>query len=296
MLESISFPEPVISVVIEPRTQADEEKLNDALQRLADEDPTFRVRTDEDTGQTIMWGMGELHLDILLDRMLREFRVQANVGKQQVAYREAITRRARGEGEMARQMGTKLLYGHVVLELRTAAAVQGLCVQKAVRPEVIPPQFIPAIEQAVREAMESGSLAGYPMVGDQGEAGGRLVSGRRSDGIAYRTAASMAFQQAVQQAAPVLLEPVMSAEVLTPEEFTGDVIGNLNARRAEIEGMKPRGDMQAMTCVVPLAEMFGYATALRSCTQGRGTFTMEFSHYAELPPEIAQPHPGWTRL
>jgi elongation factor G len=288
VLEAISFPEPVISVVIEPRTQADQDKLNDALQRLADEDPTFKVRADEDTGQTVMWGMGELHLDILVDRMLREFRVQANVGKPQVAYREAITKSAQATGTVSRQTGNRNLYAEVTLELEPLPQHKGFQFENALKPQALAPELVLAIEQGARDSMESGMLAGYPLVGIKA----RLVDAQyredESTDIAYRMATTTAFRNALQQASPALLEPIMKAEVLAPEEFMGDVIGNLNSRRAEIEGMMPRGDMQAITCSVPLAEMFGYATALRSCTQGRGTFTMEFSHYSELPTEIAE--------
>ncbi len=294
VLESISFPEPVISVVIEPRTQADQDKLNDALQRLADEDPTFRVRTDEETGQTIIWGMGELHLDILVDRMLREFRVQANVGKRQVAYRETITRAARGEGIFAKQTGNRTQHGHVILELEPLEQSKDFVFENGVGDEVIPAQFVPAIEQSVRESMDSGFWAGYPMVGVKVRLVGGSFSPDESTEVGYRIAASMAFRQAVEQAGPILLEPVMKAEVVIPEEFTGDVIGDLNARRAEITGIIPRGDLQAINCLVPLAEMFGYVTAIRSFTQGRGTFTMEFSHYAELPQEITERMLGTT--
>ena len=288
VLEAISFPEPVISVVIEPRTQADQEKLNDALQRLADEDPTFKVRTDEDTGQTVMWGMGELHLDILVDRMLREFRVQANVGKPQVAYRETITKSGQATGVVSRQTGNRNLYAEVTLELEPSPQHKGFQFENALKPQALAAEFVSAIEQGARDSMESGILAGYPLVGIKA----RLVDAQyredESTDVAYRMATTTAFRNALQQAGPGLLEPIMKAEVLVPEEFVGDVIGNLNSRRAEIEGIMPRADMQAITCSVPLAEMFGYATSLRSCTQGRGTFTMEFSHYSELPTEITE--------
>ena len=288
VLESITFPEPVISVVIEPRTQADQEKLNDALQRLADEDPTFRVRTDEDTGQTVIWGMGELHLEILVDRMLREFRVQANVGKPQVGYRETITRSAKAEGRFIRQTGGRSQYGQVWLELEPLPQHKGFAFENAVQDGSIPAPFLPAIEQGVRDSMESGILAGYPLVGIKARLLGGSYNEEESTEVAYRIAAATAFRNAIQQAEPILLEPVMSTEVVTPEDFTGDVIGDLNSRRAEITAMVPRGDMQAISCFVPLAQMFGYATDLRSLTQGRGTFTMEFAHYAELPQEIME--------
>lgn len=288
VLESIAFPEPVISVVVEPRTQADQDKLSEALARLADEDPTFRVRVDEETGQTVIWGMGELHLEILVDRMLREFHVQANVGKPRVAYREAITRRARAKGLFVRQTGNRTQHGHVWLEVEPLAEYRGFVFENALCDEVIPATYIPAIEQGVRAAMESGILAGYPLVGIKV----RLVDGsyneETSTELGYRAAASMASQEAIRHAGPALLEPIMRAEIVVPEEAVGDVIGDLNARRAHIEGMMPRGELQAIECLVPLAEMFGYATHVRSMTQGRGTFTMEFDHYAVLPREVAE--------
>ncbi len=288
VLESIAFPEPVISVVIEPRTQADQEKLNDALQRLADEDPTFRVRTDEDTGQTVIWGMGELHLEILVDRMLREFRVQANVGKPQVAYRETITYAAQAEGRFMRQTAGRSQYGHVWLELAPLPQHKGFVFENTIRDGSIPAQFVPAIEQGVRDSMESGILAGYPLAGIRVRLVGGSYNEEESTEVAYRIAATTAFRNALQEAGPVLLEPVMGAEVVVPGDSTGDVIGDLNARRAEVKSVMPRGDMQVINCIAPLGQMFGYATDLRSLTQGRGTFTMEFSHYAELPQEIAE--------
>lgn len=289
VLENIAFPEPVISVAIEPKTTADQDKMSDALKRLAEEDPTFRVRTDESSGQTIISGMGELHLEVLVDRMMREFRVQARVGKPRVAYRETITRPARSEGKYIRQTGGHGQYGHVILELEPLEKGGGFEFVNEARGDVIPPQFIPDIEKGVREAMESGVLAGYPLV----DVRVRLVSGSwhevDSSEMAFKVAASMAFKEGVAQAGPVLLEPVMKVEVVLPEEYAGDVLGNLSARRAAIAGMTPRpGGIQAIDAMVPLAEMFGYATDLRSMTQGRGTFTMEFDHYAQVPPTIAE--------
>jgi len=287
VLGSIKFPEPVISVAIEPRTSADEDKMSGALRRLAEEDPTFQVKMDDETGQTIISGMGELHLEVLVDRMLREFKVGANVGKPQVAYRETITRPIRSEGRYIRQTGGHGQYGHVWLELEPMEPGQNFKFEDRTKRGVIPKEFIPAVERGVREAMESGVLTGYPLV----DIKVALVDGSYhevdSSDLAFKIAASKAFKNGVQKANPILLEPIMKLEVVIPEEFTGDVIGDLSARRAQIEGVKPRSDgLQALRACVPLAEMFGYATGLRSMTQGRGTFTMEFDHYGQVPPEV----------
>ncbi len=289
LLESIVFPEPVISVAVEPRTKADQDKLSDALRKLAEEDPTFRVRTDEETGQTIISGMGELHLEVLVDRMMREFKVWANVGKPQVAYRETITQPVRAEGRFIRQSGGRGQYGHVIVEFEPTEPGEGFVFENAIVGGTIPKEFIPAVEQGIKDAMESGVLAGYPVV----DIKARLVDGSYhevdSSEMAFRIAGSMALQEAVRKGKPVLLEPIMKLEVVVPEEYTGDVIGNLNARRARIEGMEPRsGGLQAIHALVPLGEMFGYATDLRSMTQGRGAFTMEFSHYEPVPEKLAQ--------
>jgi elongation factor G len=289
VLESISFPEPVISVAIEPKTKADQDKMSEALRRLAEEDPTFKVRTDFETGQTLISGMGELHLEVLVDRMMREFKVWANVGRPQVAYRETITRPVRVEGRFVRQTGGRGQYGHVVLELEPLAKGSGFVFEDAIVGGVIPKEYIPPVEQGIREAMESGVLAGYPVV----DLKARLVDGSYhevdSSDIAFKIAASMAFKDGVQRGGPILLEPIMRVEVIVPEPYTGDVIGNLNARRAEIQGMEPRaGSLQVVDALVPLGGMFGYATDLRSMSQGRGTFTMEFDHYAEVPRELAE--------
>ncbi|RME48096.1 MAG: elongation factor G [Chloroflexi bacterium] len=289
LLESITFPEPVISVAVEPRTKADQEKLSDALRKLAEEDPTFRVRTDEETGQTLISGMGELHLEVLVDRMMREFKVWANVGKPQVAYRETITQPVRAEGRFVRQTGGRGQYGHAVVEFEPNEPGRGFEFEDATVGGVIPKEFIPAIERGIREAMESGVLAGYPVV----DIKARLVDGSYhevdSSEMAFKIAGSMALQEGVRKGKPVLLEPVMELEVVVPDEYTGDVIGNLNARRAQIEGMDARSDgFQAIRAKVPLGEMFGYATDLRSMTQGRGTFTMEFSHYEQVPDKLAE--------
>lgn len=283
ILESISFPEPVISVAIEPRTIADQEKMSSALQRLAEEDPTFQVRVDENTGQRLISGMGELHLEVLVDRMLREFKVSANVGKPRVAYREAITQGARGEGRFIRQTGGRGHFGHVVLELEPLGPGEGFEFVGTVHENVIPREFVPAVERGVREAMESGALAGYPLV----DLRARLVDGSfhevDSSELAFKVAGSIALREGVQKAGPVLLEPMMHVEIVTPEEFTGEIVGDLNARRAQIESLdlRPAG-LQTVTANAPLAGMFGYATELRSMTQGRGTFTMEFVHYAQV--------------
>jgi elongation factor G len=288
ILESIAFPEPVISVAIEPRTTADQDKMSQALERLAEEDPTFQVRIDENTGQTLISGMGELHLEVLVDRMLREFRVGANVGKPRVAYRETITQSVRSEGRFVRQTGGRGHYGHVVLELEPLEPGQGFEFIDSCRGDAIPKEFIPAVEEGAREAMESGVLAGYPLV----DLRARLVDGSYhevdSSELAFKVAGSIALRDGVQDAGPVLLEPVMNAEIVAPEEFVGEIVGDLNARRAQIESLEPRpAAIQAVTALVPLAGMFGYATDLRSMTQGRGTFTMEFSHYAEVDRQIA---------
>jgi len=288
VLESIGFPEPVISVAIEPRTQADEEKMSVALARLEEEDPTFDVRIDEDTGQTIISGMGELHLEVLVDRMLREFRVSALVGKPQVSYRETITRPVRVEGRFIRQTGGRGQYGHVWLEIEPLGRGEGFKFEDRTRGGVIPKEFIPAVEKGVRETMESGVLAGYPVV----DLRVSLVDGSYhevdSSELAFKMAASMALKNGLQEAGPVLLEPIMRLEVIVPEEFIGEVVGDLSARRAQIGGITPRGDLQVIQAEAPLAQMFGYATALRSMTQGRGTFTMEFDHYDRLPSELAE--------
>ena len=289
VLESIKFPEPVISVAIEPRTQADQDKMADALDRLAEEDPTFQVRVDENTGQTLISGMGELHLEVLVDRMLREFKVSANVGKPQVAYRETITQPARAEGRFIRQTGGRGQYGHVWLEIEPLEKGKGFEFEDRTVRGVIPKEFAPAVEQGVMEAMESGVLAGYPLVDLKVALVGGSYHDEDSSEMAFKIAGSMALRDGVQKAGPVLLEPVMSVEVVVPEEFTGDVIGNLNARGAQIESMELRADgVQAVRAHVPLAEMFGYATDLRSMTQGRGIFTMEFDHYDEVSPEVAE--------
>ncbi len=290
VLESITFPEPVISVAIEPKTTADQDKLSDALRKLSEEDPTFRVRVDENTGQTIISGMGELHLDVLVDRMMREFRVQANVGKPRVAYRESITRPVeRAEYRYVKQTGGRGQYGHVVLALEPVERGSGVLFEEKIVGGVIPREYIPAVEKGVREAAESGVLAGYPVTDLKVTLYDGSYHEVDSSEMAFKMAASMAFREGVQQGTPVLLEPIMKVEVVVPEEYLGDVIGQLNSRRGDILGMEMRpGNAQAIRAMVPLAEMFGYATELRSATQGRGVFTMEFDHYAPVSDSVAQ--------
>jgi elongation factor G len=289
ILEAIKFPEPVISVAIEPKTKADQEKMSEALRRLAEEDPTFRVRTDEETGQTLIAGMGELHLDVLVDRMLREFKVSANVGKPQVAYRETITRPVEAEGRFVRQTGGRGQFGHAVVKTEPLEPGKGFEFVNEIRGAAIPNEYIGPVEKGVREAMESGVIAGYPVV----DVRVRLVDGSfhevDSSEMAFKIAGSMAFKAAMQKAAPVLLEPIMKVEATVPENFMGDIIGDLSARRAKVEGMDSHaGGVTSVRAFVPLATMFGYATDLRSLTQGRGTFTMEFDHYEQLPQTIAE--------
>jgi len=288
ILESIRFPEPVIYVAIEPRTAADEAKMADALQRLAEEDPTFRVRTDENTGQTIISGMGELHLEILVERLLREFNVWAKVGRPQVAYRESITREVRGEGEFSFQRAAKGQYARVVLELGPLPDGKGFSFQNGVSPEVVPSAYVPVIEAAVRESLTGGVLGGYPIVGVTVALVDGTYDESQSSEAAFDRAAAIAFRRGLEQAGPILLEPIMGIEVIVPEANTGDVIGDLNSRRGEIGGMERLpGGVQAIRGSVPLSEMFGYATDLRSVTQGRGAFTMEFDRYAPVPREVA---------
>ena len=287
MLEQMVFPEPVISQAIEPKTKADQEKLSVALQRLAEEDPTFTVRTDEETGQTIISGMGELHLEIILDRLLREFRVDANIGKPQVAYRETVGKRVENiEGRFVRQTGGRGQYGHAVVNLEHNDEGGYEFADKIVG-GVIPREYIPSVEKGIRGALDDGVLAGYPVVDVKVE----LVYGSYhevdSSEMAFQIAGSMATKEALKRANPILLEPIMDVEVVVPEEFMGDVMGDLSSRRGQIQGMDSRGGAQVIRAMVPLSEMFGYATTVRSKTQGRATFTMQFDHYAEVPKSIA---------
>jgi elongation factor G len=290
LLESIAFPEPVISVAIEPKTAADQDKMGEALRKLSEEDPTFHVRADQDTGQTIISGMGELHLEVLVDRMLREFRVKARVGRPQVAYRESITRAVeKAEFRYIKQTGGRGQYGHVVLELEPGEPGSGITYENDIFGGVIPKEYFNAIEKGVRESAEAGVLAGYPVV----DVRVRLYDGSYhevdSNEMAFKMAASMAFKEGVQRAGAVLLEPMMKVEVVVPEEFLGDVMGQISARRGDILGTELRpGNAQAVRAMVPLAEMFGYATDLRSGTQGRGAFTMEFDHYSQVSESVAK--------
>ncbi|MBI2339014.1 MAG: elongation factor G [Deltaproteobacteria bacterium] len=288
ILERMEFPDPVISIAIEPKTKADQEKLSLSLQKLAQEDPSFRVKVDEETGQTIISGMGELHLEIIVDRLLREFAVAANVGKPQVAYRETITRKAEREGKYIRQTGGRGQYGHVCLRVEPNGAGAGFEFVNEIVGGSIPREYIPAVEKGVKEALEGGILAGYPLVDVKAELFDGSYHEVDSSEIAFKIAGSMAFKEACRAAGAVLLEPMMDTEVVTPEEFMGDVIGDLNSRRGKILNMTPRGKMQVIKALVPLAAMFGYATDLRSRTQGRATYTMQFAHYEQVPKNIAE--------
>jgi elongation factor G len=290
VLESITFPEPVIAVAIEPKTTADQEKMGEALHKLSEEDPTFRVRVDETTGQTIISGMGELHLDVLVDRMLREFRVQANVGRPRVAYRETISRPIPNINyRYIKQTGGRGQYGHVVFSMEPLDRGGGVVFENKVVGGSVPREYIPAIEKGVIEAAEGGILAGYPMT----DLKVTLIDGSYhevdSSEMAFKMASVFAFKEGAEKGAPVLLEPIMKVEVIIPEEYLGDILGQLNARRASILGMDMRlGNTQAARALVPLAEMFGYATELRSATQGRGVFSMEFDHYAPVSESVTQ--------
>ena len=288
ILERMIFPDPVISVAIEPKTKADQTKLGEALQKLSTEDPSFRAHTDEETGQTIIAGMGELHLEIIVDRLKREFKVECNVGKPEVAYRESITKQVKVEGKYVKQSGGHGMYGHVWLELEPAETGAGFVFENKIVGGVVPKEFIPSVEKGVKGAMERGVMAGYPVIDVQC----RLVDGSfhqvDSSGPAFEVAASMAFQDGARKAGLQLLEPVMDVEVVTPEDFMGDVIGDINSRRGNVTGMDNRGNMQVIRAEVPLATMFGYATDVRSKTQGRATYTMQFKEYQAVPNNIAE--------
>ena len=291
ILEKITFPEPVISLAIEPKTKADQEKMGLALKRLSEEDPTFRISSDMETGQTIISGMGELHLEIIVDRMLREFKVDANIGKPQVAYKETIKQVAEAEGKYIRQSGGRGQYGHVWLKVEPKERGAGLEFIDEIKGGVIPSEYIPAVGKGVKEAADKGVLAGYPLV----DLSVTLYDGSYHDvdssEMAFKIAGSMALQEATKRAKLVLLEPTMRLQVITPEQFMGDVIGDINSKRGRIEKMEDRGEGVSLAKIidakVPLSEMFGYATSLRSMTQGRANFTMEFDHYAEVPGNIA---------
>ncbi|ADQ07588.1 translation elongation factor G [Caldicellulosiruptor hydrothermalis 108] len=287
VLESMEFPEPVIQVAIEPKTKADQEKMGIALQRLSEEDPTFKVSTNHETGQTLIAGMGELHLEIIVDRMRREFKVEVNVGKPQVAYKETIKKSVKVEGKYIRQSGGRGQYGHVWLELEPLERGAGYEFVNKIVGGVIPKEFIPSVDAGVQEAMQSGVLAGYPVVDVRVTLFDGSYHEVDSSDMAFRIAAAQAFREGMKKADPVLLEPIMKVEVVVPEEYMGDVMGDINSRRGRIEGMELRGNAQVIRAYVPLAEMFGYATDLRSKTQGRGTYTMQFDHYEEVPKNIA---------
>jgi len=288
LLEAMEFPEPVISIAVEPKTKADQEKLSIALQKLAKEDPSFRVSMDHETGQTIIAGMGELHLEIIIDRLKREFGVDVNVGKPQVAYRETIRKEVTSEGKFIKQTGGRGQYGHVWLKIEPLERGKGFEFYETIKGGVVPKEYIPAVEAGVKEAMETGVVAGYPMVDIKVTLFDGSYHEVDSSELAFKIAASIAFKEGAKKADPVLLEPIMEVEVTTPEEFMGDVIGDLNRRRGRVQGMEARGNAQVIRALVPLAEMFGYATDLRSMTQGRATYIMKFSHYEEVPPNVAE--------
>lgn len=287
VLESMEFPEPVIRVAIEPKSKADQDKMSTALQKLAEEDPTFKAHTDPETGQTIIAGMGELHLDIIVDRMKREFKVECNVGAPQVAYRETFRSSAQVEGKFVRQSGGRGQYGHVWIEFSPNEEGKGFEFENAIVGGVVPREYIPAVQAGLEDAMQNGVLAGYPII----DVKAKLFDGSYHDvdssEMAFKIAASLALKNAAQKCNPVLLEPIMKVEVIVPEEYMGDIMGDITSRRGRVEGMEARGNAQVVKAMVPLAEMFGYATALRSNTQGRGTFTMHFDHYEEVPKNIA---------
>jgi elongation factor G len=287
VLEKIIFPEPVIQIAIEPKTKADQDKLSESLSKLSDEDPTFRVKVDEETGQTLISGMGELHLEILVDRMKREFKVEANVGKPQVAYRESITQKVDAEGKFIKQSGGRGKYGHVWIELMPNEPGKGYEFINGIIGGVVPKEYIPSVSAGIQEAMRNGVIAGFPVV----DIKARIFDGSfhdvDSDEISFKVAGSIAFKEGAKKAKPILLEPIMAVEVVTPEEYLGDVMGDLNSRRGKIEGFSARKDAQVITATVPLSEMFGYATILRSMTQGRAIFTMQFLRYSEVPRSIA---------
>jgi elongation factor G len=287
-LERMVFPEPVIAMAIEPKTKPDQEKMGVALSRLAQEDPSFRVRTDEESGQTIIAGMGELHLEIIVDRMKREFGVEANVGKPQVAYRETIRRAVRQEGKFVRQSGGRGQYGHVVLEIEPRERGEGYLFENGIVGGVVPKEYIPAVDKGIQEAVAGGVMAGFPVV----DVKVRIVDGSYhevdSNEMAFKIAGSMGFKEGFMKAAPVLLEPIMKVEVVTPEDYMGDVMGDISRRRGVLQGSDESSSGKVINSTVPLGEMFGYATSLRSMSQGRATFTMEFDHYAEAPANIAE--------
>jgi elongation factor G len=282
------FPDPVISVAVEPKTKADQEKMGIALSKLAQEDPSFRVHTDEESGQTIISGMGELHLDIIVDRMKREFKVEANVGRPQVAYRETIRSSVEAEGKFVRQSGGRGQYGHVWIRLEPLPAGGGYEFENAIVGGVVPREYINSVDKGIREQVANGVIAGYPMVDVKATLYDGSYHEVDSSEMAFKIAGSMAFKNAAVKARPVLLEPLMKVEVVTPEDYMGDVMGDLNRRRGIVQGMEDSPSGKIINAHVPLSEMFGYATDLRSQTQGRATYTMEFDHYAEAPASVAE--------
>jgi elongation factor G len=288
ILESMEFPEPVISVAIEPKSKNDQDKLSIALGKLASEDPSFRVKVDEETGQTVISGMGELHLEIIVDRLMREFKVEANVGNPQVAYRETFKKTVKGEGKYIKQTGGRGQYGHVWLELAPLAPGEGFKFINAIVGGTVPKEYIPAVQKGVEESLESGVSAGFPVVDCQVTLFDGSYHDVDSNEMAFKIAASMAFKATMKVADPIILEPIMKVEVVSPDEYTGDVMGDLSSRRGKIEGMEMRGTAQVVNCFVPLKEMFGYATNLRSITQGRATYSMHFDHYEQVPNSVAE--------
>jgi elongation factor G len=288
MMEKIVFPEPVIQIAIEPKTKADQDKLSESMVKLSDEDPTFRIKVDEETGQTLISGMGELHLEILVDRMKREFKVEANVGKPQVAYRETITQTVQAEGKFVKQSGGRGKFGHVWIELGPNETGKGFEFENAIVGGVVPKEYIPAVSAGIQDALKNGVVAGFPVVDVKAKLYDGSYHDVDSDEISFKVAGSMAFKAGAKKAKPILLEPIMDVEVVTPEEYLGDVMGDLNSRRGKIEGFSARKDAQVIKATVPLSEMFGYATVLRSMTQGRAIYTMQFLHYAEVPKSIAE--------
>lgn len=288
ILESMEFPEPVISLSVEPKSKADQDKMGQALQKLQEEDPTFRAHTDQETGQTIISGMGELHLDILVDRMRREFKVEANVGAPQVSYRETFRGSAQVEGKFVRQSGGRGQFGHVWIEFSPNEEGKGFEFENAIVGGVVPREYIPAVEAGLKDALQNGVLAGYPLIDIKAKLFDGSYHDVDSNEMAFKIAASMALKNAVSKCSPVLLEPMMKVEVVIPEEYLGDIMGNITSRRGRVEGMEARGNAQVVRAMVPLSEMFGYATTLRSATQGRGVFSMVFDHYEEVPKSISE--------
>jgi elongation factor G len=288
ILESMVFPEPVISLSVEPKSKADQDKMSQALQKLQDEDPTFRAHTDQETGQTIIAGMGELHLDILVDRMRREFKVEANVGAPQVAYRETFRASAQVEGKFVRQSGGRGQFGHVWIEFSPNEEGKGFEFENAIVGGVVPREYIPAVQAGLEDSLDRGVLAGYPLIDIKAKLFDGSYHDVDSNEMAFKIAASMALKNAVSKCQPVILEPIMKVEVVIPEEYMGDIMGDVTSRRGRVEGMEARGNTQVVKAMVPLSEMFGYATSLRSNTQGRGTFSMHFDHYEEVPKSISE--------